>query len=366
MRETATNKPARPEISYSFGLYVLDPATGALTRNGIWVRLQEQPFRLLLFLVERPGQIVSREEIRNRLWPQNTFVEFDKSLGVAALKVREALGDDANNPRFVETVPRRGYRFIAPVAIRQLQSTTKKAEAAGPANFSGEAIKERKKSRAGNRIWYAGAVVALIPIIAFVAYKSARSPSRHGTIIRPTPTAVHVRRSVAVLGFRNLARLPEQAWLSDAFSEMLNTELAAGGGLRMVSGEDVARAKSELPLSDEDSLGKSTLQHLRINPGADVVVVGSYTTLPTDPQHKIRLDVRLQDTAGGETIAEEAVSGNENDIFTMVADLGEKLRQELGAGPVTEESALATRAALPSNEKAARLYAEGRAKLWGF
>jgi DNA-binding winged helix-turn-helix (wHTH) protein/tetratricopeptide (TPR) repeat protein len=367
MRETATEKPATPEISYSFGLYVLDPATGALTRNGIRVRLQEQPFRLLLFLVERPGQIVSREEIRNHLWPQNTFVEFDKSLGVAALKVREALGDDANNPRFVETVPRRGYRFIAPVAIQQPQSTTKRADAPGAVNFAGEPTAETKASPSRNRnMWYVGAVVAFVSIIAFVTYRSARSRSQHRSIIQPTSATVHLRRSVAVLGFRNLARLPEEAWLSDAFSEMLNTELAAGGRLRMVSGEDVARAKSELPLSAEDSLAKSTLQELRINPGADVVVVGSYTTLPTDPQRKIRLDVRLQDTAGGETIAEEAVSGDENDIFTMVADLGDKLRQELGAGPVSEESALATRAALPSNEKAARLYAEGRAKLWGF
>jgi len=367
MKETAPDKLATAEMTYNFGLYVLDPVNGALWRNGSRVRLQEQPLRLLLFLVERPGEIVSREEIRNRLWPQNTFVEFDKSLGVAALKVREALGDDANNPRFVETVPRRGYRFIAPVAIRKPQPATKKSEAAGSINSSGAPIEETKVSRAGNRsTWYTGAVVALIPIVAFVAYRSTRSHPRHGTVIRPTPMTLHVRRSVAVLGFRNLARLPEQAWLSDAFSEMLNTELAAGGGLRMVSGEDVARAKSELPLSDEDSLGKSTLQHLRVNPGADVVVVGSYTMLPSDPKRKIRLDVRLQDTAGGETIAEEAVSGDENDIFTMVAELGEKLRQELGATPISEETAIAARAALPSNEKAARLYAEGRAKLWGF
>jgi tetratricopeptide (TPR) repeat protein len=147
---------------------------------------------------------------------------------------------------------------------------------------------------------------------------------------------------------------------------MLNTELAADGTLRMVSGEDVARAKSELPLRDEDSLGKSTLQRLRINEGADVVVVGSYTTLPNARKHRIRLDVRLQDTAGGETIAEEAVSGDENDLFDLVADLGGKLRQRLGAAPLSEEGAVATRAALPSNEKAARLYAEGRARLWAF
>ena len=117
MKASATDHSAAREISYRFGLYVLDPGDGALTRDSVRVRLQEQPFRLLLLLVERAGQIVSREEIRNRLWPQNTFVEFDKSLGVAVLKVREALGDDASNPRFIETIPRRGYRFIAPVKV---------------------------------------------------------------------------------------------------------------------------------------------------------------------------------------------------------------------------------------------------------
>jgi tetratricopeptide (TPR) repeat protein len=147
---------------------------------------------------------------------------------------------------------------------------------------------------------------------------------------------------------------------------MLNTELAAGGELRMVSGEDVAHAKSELPLSDEDSLGKSTLQRLRTNPGADVVVVGSYTMVPADPQRRIRLDVRLQDTAGGETIAEDSVSGDENDLFNLVSDLGGKLRRSLGVAAPSEGIEIATRAALPSNERAARLYAEGRARLWAF
>jgi DNA-binding winged helix-turn-helix (wHTH) protein len=109
MKASATDNSPAPEASYSFGLYVLDPGDGTLTRDSVRVRVQEQPFQLLLLLVERAGQIVSREEIRNRLWPQNTFVEFDKSLGVAVLKVREALGDDASNPRFIETIPRRGY-----------------------------------------------------------------------------------------------------------------------------------------------------------------------------------------------------------------------------------------------------------------
>ena len=87
-----------------------------LTRNGIRIKLQDQPLQLLAFLLEKSGQVVTREELRQQLWPGNTFVDFDKSLGVAVLKVREALGDSATNPTFLETLPRRGYRFIAPVS----------------------------------------------------------------------------------------------------------------------------------------------------------------------------------------------------------------------------------------------------------
>ena len=203
----------------------------------------------------------------------------------------------------------------------------------------------------------------LVGILSYVFRPSARSSVSTAEASIPP---VHVRRSVAVLGFRNLPGRPEDNWLSAAFCEMLNTELAAGGELRLVPGEDVVRAKTELPLRDEDSLSKSTLQRLRTNPGADVVVVGSYTMIPADPKRRIRLDVRLQDTSGGETIAEEAVSGDENDLFNLVSDLGDKLRQSLGVAAPSEGIEIATRAAIPSNEKAARLYAEGRTRIWAF
>ena len=368
MGASSSEKSIEAGVSYRFGLFVLDTAAGVLTRNGVRVKLQEQPFQLLLLLLEKPDQLVSREEIQRRLWSADTFVEFDKSLGVAVLKVREALSDEANNPRFVETIPRRGYRFIAPVSIENSAGPPRAIQPPTEQPVKQEGVMPPKKAALQPAWTWAMLAIAALIIVGVYEFQT-----RHPHDLPPTAISqansepqVHLRRSVAVLGFRNLPGREEDNWLSSAFCEMLNTELAAGGGLRMVSGEDVARAKGELPPADEDSLGKSTLQHLRINPGADVVVVGSYTTLPTDPNRKIRLDVRLQDTAGGETIAEEAVSGNENDIFTMVADLGEKLRQELGATPVSEETAIATRAALPSNEKAARLYAEGRAKLWGF
>ncbi len=98
-----------------FGVYEADLRAGELRRKGRKVKLQEQPFQVLALLLERPGQVVTREALREKLWPADTFVEFDHSLNTAISKIREALGDLADNPRFVETLPRRGYRFIAPV-----------------------------------------------------------------------------------------------------------------------------------------------------------------------------------------------------------------------------------------------------------
>lgn len=99
----------------SFGVFELDLAAGELRKNGRKIRLQEQPFQVLAMLIERAGEVVSRDELQQRLWPSDTFVDFDHSLNTAINKVREALGDSASSPRYVETLARRGYRFVAPV-----------------------------------------------------------------------------------------------------------------------------------------------------------------------------------------------------------------------------------------------------------
>jgi cholera toxin transcriptional activator len=111
-----------------FGAYEADLVSGELRKSGIRIRLQEKPFQVLALLLERAGQMVTREELRDRLWPSDTFVDFDHGLNTAVNKLREALSDTASNPRFVETVARRGYRFIAPV---QDQSAPKAAEDGG-------------------------------------------------------------------------------------------------------------------------------------------------------------------------------------------------------------------------------------------
>ena len=98
-----------------FAVFEVDLAAGELRRNGARIRLQEQPFQILVYLLERAGGVVTREELRQKLWPADTFVDFDHSLNTAINKLREAMGDSASNPRYVETLARRGYRFLAPV-----------------------------------------------------------------------------------------------------------------------------------------------------------------------------------------------------------------------------------------------------------
>ena len=107
---------ADPHRILSFGSFEVDVVSGELRRQGLKIRLQDQPFRLLVLLLERAGEVVTREEVREKLWPADTYVDFDHSLNTAARKVREALGDSAEAPRYVETLARRGYRFIVPVA----------------------------------------------------------------------------------------------------------------------------------------------------------------------------------------------------------------------------------------------------------
>jgi cholera toxin transcriptional activator len=109
---------------YRFGAYEADPRSGELRKSGVRLRLQEQPFQVLLILLDRPNEVVTREELRQQLWPANTFVDFDHSLNTVINKLREVLSDSAANPRFVETLARRGYRFLQPVEFLQEKTST--------------------------------------------------------------------------------------------------------------------------------------------------------------------------------------------------------------------------------------------------
>lgn len=174
---------------------------------------------------------------------------------------------------------------------------------------------------------------------------------------------VRARRSVAVFGFKNLAVKPEAAWLSPAISEMLSTEMAAGGILRIVPGEMVERAKTDLSLPDTDTLSSSTLGRLGKNLGADLVILGSYVALSGG---RLRLDLRLQEVVSGEILLADAESGDESNLFDLVSRAGAKLRAKCGIGSVSTDEIEGVRASLPSNSEATRLYAEGLSKLRAF
>jgi eukaryotic-like serine/threonine-protein kinase len=360
-----------PKVAcYRFGPFELDPGEATLSRGGMRVRLQDLPYRLLLMLVERAGEIVTREELRQRLWPENTFVEFDNSLAVAIRKVRESLNDNADAPQYVATLPRRGYRFLAPVTVQTREEpATLGAEPHGAQlgiPVSSPPIKPKPAS-GSHSIYWTAAGLGLLLLITGVFFRFRPRPNP----VSPKPQAqaaaqIPIRRSVAVLGFRNLPGRHEDDWLSPVFSEMLDTELGTRGDLRMVSAEDIARVRRELPPNEGVSLAKTTLERLRENPGADMVVLGSYTPMPGKNETRIRLDLRVQDTADGETIAEEAITGEQNNLFDLAARAGARLRQRMGLVANSLGDANEARVALPSDQRTARLYVEGRVKLWAF
>jgi len=177
---------------------------------------------------------------------------------------------------------------------------------------------------------------------------------------RPVTPTVKARRSIAVLGFKNLSRRADVAWLSTALSEMLTTELAAGEKLRLIPGENVAQMKISLSLPEADSFGKETLTKIRKNLHADDVVLGSY--VPLGEGH-IRLDLRLQNTLAGETLTAVSERGSEAQIDDLVGRAGAAVRKKLGVGEVSIAEAATVKASFPTNPRAARGYSEGLAKL---
>ena len=174
------------------------------------------------------------------------------------------------------------------------------------------------------------------------------------------------RSTVAVLGFRNLSQLRETAWLSTALSELLTSELAAGGELRALPGETVARAKIELSLYDVERLSANTLKDLRRNLGSDFVVSGAYLSRGAAPGAQIHVELRLQDTATGKTVLSVADEGTELQIFEIIARTGAQLRRRLGAPQVSQAEFAGIEATVPASGEGARLYSQGLAKLRQF
>jgi tetratricopeptide (TPR) repeat protein/tRNA A-37 threonylcarbamoyl transferase component Bud32 len=212
----------------------------------------------------------------------------------------------------------------------------------------------RRYARLGPGIRLFAAAI-LVLIICAVLFAILYQPARARLTVRP---------SVAVLGFENLSHDPSAEWLSTALTEMLSTELAAGGRLRTVPGELVARVKLELALPNAQTFAAPTLTRLRNSLSADYVVLGSYLALGEGAARQVRLDLRLQDTRDGEVVASASETRKAVELAGLVTNAGALLRGQLGAGVATAEAA--ARGSLPESADAARLYAEGLERLRAF
>jgi len=366
-----------PEVSpgqiFRFGLFEADVARNALRSGGVRVKIQDQPFRALIVLLERPGEIVTREELRQSLWPESTYVDFDGSLNAVLKKLRSAIHDDPENPRFIETVPRRGYRFIAPVSTNHQKpapagTDTVLAAAAVPV------VTETIQTPVAGHQAKSGALVYALPIMALAVLAAAGWFTWQGKRFAPqlvraatqTSSAVHVRKSVAVLGFRNLSGRSDDNWLSSALPEMLSTELAGGEKLRLISGEDVANLRVTSPWTQTDTLDRDTTARIGAALGSDALVLGSYMTIGMISRGQLRLDVRMQDARSGEILTEVAVIGSSQDLFRLVSRVGQKLRERLGVRGLEDMDAAGVLAALPLDREAVRSYALGMGKLRQF
>jgi eukaryotic-like serine/threonine-protein kinase len=365
-----------PGVVFHFGLFAANPVDGVLTRGGTKVKIQEQPFRLLLLLLERPAEVVTREELRQRLWPEGTFVDFDGSLNVILKRLRSAIDDDPENPRFIETIPKRGYRFIAPVSIIQKTSETSRAAATEASPIPVKALQPSRRlsdwaiALLGGRepsrrhLIYAGSAVALLAVAigGWLTWHYIGLRERQFS----QNSSVHIRKSVAVLGFRSLSGRTEDAWLATALSEMLSTELAGGEKLRLVSGEEVANLRFSSPWSQTDTLVRSTTTRIGTALNSDVLVLGSYLTIGPVDHGQVRVDVRMQDGKTGEILTEVAEVGGTQDLFHLVSRVGAKLRDRLGIQELQSTEQAGVLASLPLDPEAARFYALGIAKLREF
>jgi TolB-like protein/DNA-binding winged helix-turn-helix (wHTH) protein len=226
--------PLRHSSVARFGVFELALSSGDLRKSGIRIRVQQQPLKILELLLERPGEVVTREELRKRIWPTESFGDFDQAVNVAVAKLRTALGDSAENPRFIETIPRRGYRFLAEVKVDQLDHPLKTPpDIPNPAQQNVTETEHAREQPHARPRWQhawkffsAAIAVALITLITWIIV-----PRKRPSPIVPATSAV---RSLAVLPLENLSNDSED-YFADGMTDELITDLAQISDLRVIS-----------------------------------------------------------------------------------------------------------------------------------
>jgi len=332
----SANSPLR------FAVFELDLQTGELTKRGRRVRLQELPFRLLAMLLEKPGQLVTREELRARLWPQ-TFVDFDHGLNKAISKIRVALGDSADNPRFVETVAGRGYRFLADVTI--VQDTIVQDKCSGAVGTDLVAREDPRHLRLVDvgvpakwsprpRAWMLyGTGFALAIAIALLWF------------VNPWGRSSPQIRSLAVLPLENLSGDASQDYFADGMTEELITDLGQISALRVISRTSaMTYKKSRKPLTD-------ITRELRV----DAVVEGSVLR----SGDRVRITAQLIQAPLDKHIWAKSYEGDLRDTLSLQSSVARDIAEQIRATLDRREKATLEKLK-PVKPEAYEAYLKGR------
>ena len=345
-----------------FSGFVLDRKAGQLWGPDGEVRLRPQAFRLLEVLMESAPEILSQDELLDRAWGVEHLSP--ASVKQAISEIRQALGDDPARPAIIATVPRRGYRFIAPlVEAPRVEETTPtpppepvevevevKAEPAKPEEPVHPAVRFGRP-----------ALLATVLALVLAAGTAVRLVPRGVPSENPAPAITPSRQALAVLGFKNLSADPDDEWVASALAELLTFELTAAGRVRVIPAENVARMKRELSLAGAENHSRAGLARIGRNLGNDLLLTGSYLK---EGGGRLRLQVLVQDARTGETVAWVRESGSREELARLASAAARGLQASLGGR--RSGSPLPAAATIASSSASLRLYSEAleRIRMW--
>ena len=322
-----------------FATFEVDLQTRELRKSGLKLKLQGQPFEVLVMLLERPGELVGREQLRERLWPTDTFVDFDHGVNTAINRLREALGDSADNPRFIETLPRRGYRFIAPVEL-----SPRAAQPALPVSVPiAETPPPAAEETGGTpRKWKHFAWI--LAVVAFLGLLLVASVSdfRHRLFGETPRTPI---QSIAVLPLVNLSNDANQDYFADGMTEALTTDLGKISALRVISRTSVMQYKGT----------KKSLPEIARELQVDALVEG---TVSRSANH-MRITANLVQASPEKHLWAETYENEVGDVLTVETQVAQAVAREIQVKMTPAEQKL-LRSSRPVNPEAHDDYLRGR------
>ena len=279
-----------------FGLFEVDLRTGELRKSGVKIKLQQQPFQILVILLQHPGEIVTREELREQLWPADTFVDFDHSLNAAIKRLRDALGESAENPMYLETLARRGYRLNVPVPVAPTNNSTLASPMPSPA----------KATAFPFTYAIAGSALALVLLLGALVWASRahRDASSKNRI-----------ESLAVLPLENLSRDPDQEYFSDGMTGALIDDISKIQPLRVISRTSTVRYKGT----------KKGLPEIARELKADAVIEGSVLR----SGNRVRINVELIDASSDKQLWAEKYDRELGDILKLHSEVAETVASQI-------------------------------------